>query len=168
MKKSFTIVEILIAISIFSIVSVFLYKSLDSFKKSEFFLKKEVNKEYKLIKFKKIIYNDFIDATEIKIDKDKDKDILTFKSKNYYYNPFNLYKAYFVTKKGNLFRCEMLKKFDKRKINYEFFQNSNCYMLLNDIDRFKILNFKKNNDKMLYIKFKNNKKVYFRLYNIIK
>ena len=164
MKKSFTLVEILIAISIFSIISIFLYKSLDSFKKSEGFLKKEVDKEYKLIKFKKIIFNDFINATEIKIDKDKNKDILTFKSKNYYYNPFNLYKAYFVTKQGSLIRCEMLKKFNKKKINYEFFQNAVCNKLLTNIKRFKILNYKKNNDKLLYIKLTNNKKIYFRLY----
>ena len=165
MKKSFTLVEILIAISIFSIISVFLYKSLDSFKKSEKFLKKEVNKEYKLIKFKKIIFNDFVNATNIKIDSDKDKDILTFQSKNFYYNPFYLYKVYFITKKGNLYRCESNKKFNKHEINYDFFKNTICNRLLNNIERFKILNFKKKNDKLLFIKFKDSKKVYFRLYH---
>ena len=73
MKKSFTLVEVIISITLFAIIVLFLYETLDGTKKSNQFFNDKLVQKQDTNSIKKILFMDFIhelDDGSIKIDKD--------------------------------------------------------------------------------------------------
>jgi prepilin-type N-terminal cleavage/methylation domain-containing protein len=111
MKRAFTLVEILISVTLISLIFIYLYSSIDALKFSNKFYE-EKNKELKVReKFLTTIYNDIAFAKGgIKfLDKDsKDYSILQIdNSKNSLYNIKNPNVLWYVSKKNNtLIRLE--------------------------------------------------------------
>jgi type II secretory pathway pseudopilin PulG len=159
-KKSFTLIEILISIGLFSIIIVFLYQSLDMTQKSNDFYSKKLIATQNTNQIKKILFLDFIHSSNISID--IKNDILRLKSTNYYHNPFYNNITYLVTKDNNLARLETLKPFDKNRLNDNYFDTSYIDILDSNITKFKISKNKTNikKDKIaIYLEKKNGQKL---------
>ncbi|MEA2017725.1 MAG: prepilin-type N-terminal cleavage/methylation domain-containing protein [Campylobacterota bacterium] len=165
--KSFTLVEILISISLFSIIVLFLYQSLNITQKSNQFYTEKLNDKQEINNIKKILFLDLIHSIDSKFTIELDNDnnnIFKLNSTNYYHNPFYNNITYLITKEQNLVRIESDKKFDKNKLNDDFFENSYIDILDSNITKFKI---SKNSietldDKIaIYIEKNNEEKIIF-------
>jgi prepilin-type N-terminal cleavage/methylation domain-containing protein len=156
MKKGFTLLEILISITIFSIVILFLYQTLDITQKSNNFYSQKLKDKQNLNNFKKLIFRDIINKqNDIKIELDRDNNhIVKYQTKNTYHNPFYNNITYFVTKDKELVRIESKTIFDEKNINDEFFNTAYIDIIAYNIEKFKINTSK---DKTsFYIKKSNN------------
>lgn len=112
-RGGFTLIELMVSISILAIMMVFLYKSYASLNRSNNIYEKEVN----LIKSeqtkKKVIYLDFslalLESTKI-LNQDSKEDVIFFQSSNSIHKMYNPYIAYLI-KDEKLYRLESLTKF---------------------------------------------------------
>lgn len=146
-KKSFTLVEILISISLFSIIIVFLYKMLDNTTAYNNFYKKKLTIQQNYNNIKKVFFLDLANkiSNDINITKTRDDSIVVqFKSTNNYHNPFYQNITYFVSKSKHLLRIESLNSFNKDKLTDEFFTQSYIDILDNNISDFYISKQKNN------------------------
>jgi len=112
MKKAFTLIEMMIAISIFAIVSLFLYKSYYSLNQSNLKYEELLKKSEKFNKIKKTIYLDFTLAlsSDISIlNQEKIEDVVLFQTTNSIHNRINPYVGYIIKDK-TLYRIESLNK----------------------------------------------------------
>ena len=159
MKKSFTLVEILISISLFSIIILFLYQSLDITTKSNDFYTLKLEDKQKQNNIKKILFLDFTFETNSSVvSEDSDKNsIISFKSTNTYHNPFYENITYMVSKEKNLLRIESYTKFDKLKLDDNFFDTSYIDILDSNITKFKVK--LQNKKKIIYIQNLNKNKI---------
>ncbi len=115
MRRAFTLIELMISISILSIIMIFLYKSYSSLNHSNIFYKKEVSKIKDEQLKKKVIFMDFSLAlkneTKISIlNQDSKEDIVFFQSSNSMHDRYNPYIAYII-KEYKLYRLESLYQF---------------------------------------------------------
>jgi prepilin-type N-terminal cleavage/methylation domain-containing protein len=113
MRKGFTLIEMMISITILSIIMIFLYQSSASINRSNRFYKKEVQHIVNDAELKKILYLDLSLAhyNSIKIlNQEKDEDVVFFQSSHSLHQNFNPYIAY-IKKDGKFYRLESLKPF---------------------------------------------------------
>jgi len=153
MKKSFTLVEMMISIVLFSIVMIFLYQALDITQKSNKFYKKKLSNFKSTSQLNKLLFEDITNAnSNITLLQDKeDNTILQFKTSNLYHNPFYINITYLVTKENNLFRIESKIAFNKKKI-YNFIDNTYMDIIDTNITKFKVSKNKKiKNNYIFYI-----------------
>lgn len=166
MKKSFTLVEMLVSITLFSIVLIFLYQALDMTKLSNKFYSDKLSNMKAKSDIKKLLFIDMLNKTDnnISIIQDKNENtVFKFKTTNIYHNAFYTNITYLVSKQNNLIRCESKDKFDKNKI-YKFVDSSYIDIVENNITKFKISPNKTNkNSYILYIKYKDNSDIYITL-----
>ena len=106
-RKAFTLVEIIIAIAVFSIAVFVMYGVLSQIKKQKETFYKKYEKTNRLVELKRVIYQDFTNARDIKTD--AKKDIALFKSTNSLYGITNPYILY-ILKNSTLYRVEYIKK----------------------------------------------------------
>ena len=112
-RRGFTLIEVMISISILSIMMIFLYQSYASLNRSNSFYKNEVKSIVDRDIVKKIIYLDLTLAlhNSVKIlNQEKDEDVLFFQSSHSLHKNFNPYIAY-IKKDSKLYRLESLKLF---------------------------------------------------------
>ena len=124
MRRAFTLIELMISISILSIMMLFLYKSFSSLNTSNKFYKKEVTSFVTQEKIKEVVFLDFSLslANSIKIlPQDKREDIVFFQSTNSLHRRYNPYIAY-IKKDKKLYRLESLHPFKEYplSVNDEF------------------------------------------------
>ncbi len=116
LRAAFTLIEMLIAVSIFSIMMLYLYKTYSTLNISNANLKGEVSKIQKIQKIKKLIFLDFTlaiynPADMIHIDnREKNEDFVVFQTSHSVHRRINPYVTYIVKDK-KLYRLESLKKF---------------------------------------------------------
>jgi len=116
-RAAFTLIEMLIAISIFSIMMLYLYNTYASLNISNENLKTEVQKIQKIQRIKKVVFLDFTLALfdprgVIRIsNRDKQEDFVFFQSSHSLHRRINPYITYIV-KNEKLYRLESLKKLD--------------------------------------------------------
>lgn len=111
-KAAFTLIELIISISILSIMMIFLYKSYSSLNVSNSNLKDETRRVEKFQKIKKVIYLDFLTAlpnSTLTTNREKNEDAVFLQTTNSRHGRFNPYVAYMV-KDAKLYRLESLKK----------------------------------------------------------
>lgn len=169
MKKSFTLLEVLISISLFMIMVVFLYKTLDQTKHSN----KIFTKKQESIKSDNRFYNIFLEdiaesTSEIKVTQDRDKNsIVIFKSNNTYHNAYHLNITYLISSNNKLVRIESKDEFKYSSTSYEFYENNKSYIdiLLDDIEYFEVLNRNKK-QYVFVIKQKDKKRVVYNTFRI--
>ncbi|MAC85068.1 MAG: hypothetical protein CL624_13140 [Arcobacter sp.] len=168
MKKSFTLLEVVISITIFMILLIFLYKTFDQTKHSN---KKFVNLTQNL-KYENnlndIFLEDIIESIsdiEINIDNDKNS-IVRFKSINTYHNPFLYNIVYMISSNNKLLRIESKEKFKFGETELEFFDYSFIDILLEDIEYFEVKEKAINTNKSyaFIIKQKNKDRIIFNTY----
>ena len=117
MRRAFTLIEMMIAILIFSLIVVFLYKSYDSLKRSNDKYTAITKDMRHLWRIKKMLYLDF--ALSLKsnvsvLNQERNEDVVLLQTSNSLHNRFYPYVAY-VVKDGILYRLESL-----RKLTYPF------------------------------------------------
>lgn len=165
MKKSFTILELMISITIFMIVIVFLYKVLDQTKFSNNLLS---NKEKLLTKsnnLHNILLEDISESTKINITITKEKTaIVKIETTNTYHNSYYKYVTYMIGSNSKLLRIESLKVFENENTPIEFFENAYIDILMEDIELFEV----KNSDLsyIFLIKEKNKDREFFNTYKL--
>jgi len=121
-KSAFTLIEMLISVSILSIMIIFLYKSYADLNNSNIIFMKEKERIKKYQAIKKVLFLDFTKKlSDIKIlNQDTDIDIVFFKTSNSLHKRYDPYIGY-VVNNGILYRLESLKEITR-------------YPLPNDID----------------------------------
>lgn len=163
-KKAFTLLEVVISITLFMILIIFVYKTLDQTKHSN----KIFEKQTKTIKDSNRLYNIFLEdiaesTQTLSISYDKDKNArLIFTSNNTYHNPYYTNIAYLISSNDKLVRIESKDKFKFANTSYEFYENAYVDVLLEDIEYFDIKKDKK--QYVLAIKQKNKKRVLYSTY----
>jgi prepilin-type N-terminal cleavage/methylation domain-containing protein len=121
MRKAFTLIELVVAIGILSIVMIFLYKSYASLNKSNAFYKKEVSQIKSKELKKKVLFLDFSLAKDKSVqilNQEKNQDIVFLQSSNSMHNRYNPYIAY-IFKDKKLYRLESLKKFQSYPLSVD-------------------------------------------------
>jgi type II secretory pathway pseudopilin PulG len=168
MKKAFTLLEVVISISIFMILLIFLYKTLDQTKYS--------NKQFSKLKDKityqnelnDILIEDILESkNKIEIISDNDKNsLLRFESSNTYHNSFFTNITYMISSNNKLIRIESKKKFNLSETPVEFFDYAFIDILLEDIEYFEIKenNIKTNKNYVFVLKQKNKDRIVFNTY----
>ncbi len=163
LKKSFTLIEVLISIVLLLIIVVFLYQSLDISQKSNKFFNQKLVEQITKTDMKKIFFKDIVHSyeTDNKISEDrKKKAIFSLKSSNTYHNAFYVNITYLVSKNDNLLRIESLNKFDKYKLNDDFFDKAFVDTIASQVEKFKVI--KKDKKKYaIYLKFKDESDMMF-------
>ncbi len=162
MKKAFTLIELVIAIGIFSVLVLYMYKAVATTQNSTNRYEKMYQKSKKITKFKNIIYNDIFNQ----VDPYKDTNITTKDNLSTYYlrtkNSLNAltspYVAYRVINE-NLFRFESNFPFTL-PLTYENRHLIKIDKLLSHVSKFTIYSHK--NSKLIDI-FQNNTQTVFEI-----
>ncbi len=167
-RRGFTLIEVMISISILSIMMIFLYQSYASLNRSNAFYKKEVIKIVDRDIVKKIVYFDLTlalhDSVKI-LNQEKDEDVIFFQSSNSLHKNYNPYIAY-IKKDSKLYRLESLKEFKEYPLGVD---SEYSVDYLGDINSFRVyksnkkipalylthIDFKEGNDILLKIKMLN-------------
>ena len=111
-RKAFTLIELMISVTILSIMILFLYRSYASLNFSNKILKKEVVKISEIEQIKKVISLDFLLAKmgSIKPNKrEKNEDFVSFETSHSIHRRYSPFVAYIV-KNEKLYRLESLEK----------------------------------------------------------
>jgi prepilin-type N-terminal cleavage/methylation domain-containing protein len=119
MRKAFTLIELMVAITILSILMVFLYKSYADLNHTNESYAKAVQKLNKEALTQKTIYLDLLLANKksmIVQKRDKDSDFISFESKHSIHRRINPFIAYIVKKKI-LYRLESLEQIKSWEID---------------------------------------------------
>lgn len=164
MKKAFTLLELIISITLFMIIVVFLYKTLDQTKYSNnlFFNKQEVLKQSNHLH--NIFLEDIAEASNITISYDKNKNaIVKIVTDNSYHNAFFNHITYIVGATNKLLRIESMKSFNTELKDDDFYQNSFIDILLEDIEYFDVKNMEINYN--FIIKQFNKDRIFYNTYH---
>jgi prepilin-type N-terminal cleavage/methylation domain-containing protein len=137
MRKAFTLIEILIAITILSIMMLFLYKSYSSLNISNRFYKNELSQITNGYLKKKVFFLDLSLAYKEKINilnQDPKEDVLFMQSANSIHKRHNPYIAYIV-QDAKLYRLESMHEFKEYPLSVGGEYVADC---LGDINSFRI------------------------------
>jgi len=163
MKKAFTLIEMLISISILSIMMIFLYKSYASLNNSNSLLKDEAHSIKKQELKKKVLFLDFSLIINNKLDilnKDTKEDVLFIQSKNSIHNRINPYITYIV-KDSILYRLESLEKFYTADLSFD---NEFVYDTFGEVNSFRVFTSRdKNSSFLIDIDFKNKEDIVLKV-----
>jgi len=164
MKKSFTLLELIISITLFMIIVVFLYKTLDQTKYSNnlFSNKQEILKQSNHLH--NIFLEDIAEASSITINYDKNKNaIVKIVTDNTYHNSFFNNITYFIGHSKELIRIESKEVFNTlQPIKDDFYHNAFIDVLLEDVEYFDMKN--SNNNYNFVVKQKSKDRVFYNTY----
>lgn len=107
-SKAFTLIELMISISILALIMLFLYKSVAQLQKSNRFYAQKIEKVEKKEKVKKLFFLDLSLLMHLSYrveEVEKDEDRLFFQTQNSIHHRYNPYVAYLVTQQ-HLYRVE--------------------------------------------------------------
>lgn len=168
MKKGFTLIEMLVSISILSIMMVFLYKSYATLNISNEIYKVEANDLVSMDSIKKTLFLDFSLASyqSIKIEnQEKKEDVIFMQTSNSNHRNYNPYVSYIV-KNDTLYRLESLKPYFGYPLDtYDEFSVDT----IGDVDTFRVYKSTKmiNNIVseiyLIHIKFKAGKEIILKV-----
>lgn len=166
MKKSFTLLELLISITLFSIIVVFLYKTIDQTKHSNnlFSEKEQALKEANHLH--NIFLEDIAESSNITIISDKNKNsIVKIVTNNTYHNAFFKNITYLINSSKKLVRIESYEVFNElQPMTLDFEVNSYIDILLEDLEFFELKNSGVNYNFLL--KQKDKDRNFFNTYKI--
>jgi prepilin-type N-terminal cleavage/methylation domain-containing protein len=120
-RKAFTLIELMVSISILSIMMLYLYQSYASLNNSNKIVAKEIQGILGTQNLKKVIFLDFSLALHKSIvieSRNGEEDFVFFQSSNSVHKRYNPYIAYIVKEK-KLFRLESLKAFKSYELSIE-------------------------------------------------
>lgn len=166
MKKAFTLLELIISITLFMIIVVFLYKTLDQTKYSNnlFSNKQEILKQSNHLH--NIFLEDIAEASNITIKSDKNKNaIVKIVTHNTYHNAFFNNITYFIGHSKELIRIESKEAFkEDEAVSIDFLNNAFIDILLEDIEYFDVKNMEINYN--FIIKQFNKDRIFYNTYQM--
>lgn len=161
MRNAFTLIELMVSITILSIMMVFLYKSYASLNKSNSNFKQEIKILENIKLKKKTIFLDFslVKPKSMKIVEDsRDIDIVRFQTSNSLHRRFNPYVAYIITQ-NKLYRIESLKQ-----INYPLDLSSEFDVdEFGEVSRFRVFESKNKDAYIVDVIFKDLQKILLKI-----
>jgi hypothetical protein len=166
MKKSFTLLELLISITIFMIMIVFLYKTIDQTKYTNNVFSKKQDNLKETNHLHNIFLEDISESSTVFISTDKNKNsIIKIVTNNTFHNPNFNNVTYLVGETNKFIRIESLEVFNENDlINVGFFENAYIDVLLENIEFFEAkgdgVNFN------IFIKEKDKKREFFNAYKM--
>jgi prepilin-type N-terminal cleavage/methylation domain-containing protein len=137
MRKGFTLIEMMIAVTILAIIMMFLYKSYASLNVSNKKYNDIYNDIKKVIKVKKVVYLDFslsLDKNINILNQEKNEDAVFLQTSNSIHNRINPYVAY-VVKDKKLYRLESLNRFKTYPLDVEIKADVDE---LGEVERFRV------------------------------
>ena len=163
-KKAFTLVEVLISITLFSIILLFMYKTLDMTNFSNKLFEDKIEKNMLQNSMKQILIEDILEASSVlNLDETAEFLLLEIQSNNMYHDVFYKYIYYLVSREKNLLRIESLNKINFKNLTHESLENAYVDLLLKNIEIFSLAtfskNYSKNNAVTILLKQKNTKKI---------
>ena len=167
MKKSFTLLELLISISIFSITIVFLYKTLDQTKYSNILFSKKQETLKQSNHLHNILLEDVTESNSTPtVTPDKNKNsIVKINTSNTYHDAFFNNVTYLVGNTKKLLRIESEKVFTEFEAkNIDFYRNAYIDVLLEDIEYFELNNEQNKNSYNFVIKQKAKDRVIYNTF----
>ena len=168
MKKGFTLIEMMIAITIFSVLVIFLYRSYNSLERSNAKYEKIEQEMNRFFKVKKALFLDFSLAVENNItilNQERNEDVVFLHTSNSLHDRFDPYVAY-VVKEGVLYRIESLRPFGEYPFGVDTFGDVDRVA---PVKRFRVYRaLKKDNDNIttLYLidaVLQNGKKILYKV-----
>ena len=164
MRRGFTLIELMISITILSIVMLFLYQSYSSLNKTNKLYDKETNKIQTKQMRKKIMFLDFslVLSKDITIiNQNRKEDVVFLQSSHSMHDRYNPYIAYIV-KDSKLYRLESLKKFKRYPLDADIRFSLECF---GEIESFRVYRSKKKNHKMflLHVTFKDEEDILLKI-----
>jgi prepilin-type N-terminal cleavage/methylation domain-containing protein len=158
-KNSFTLIEILIALTIFGLIFFFTSSLLNQLSNSKKIIKEKKDAIFIQNKTAELLYEDLLLSTKVQIASKDNFSRIKIQTANSINNLQNPYVFWYVLKKENqLVRAESIKD-----LNIPISEEKDVYLkpvlLLKKCKIFKV--YKKNNKVFAFLKFKNQKPVYF-------
>ena len=158
MKKAFTLIEMLISVSLLSVITLFLYQTYASLQQSNRFYGEELSEAFKEQKLRKTIYLDLalsIPESVKLINIDKTSDVLILQSSHSVHHRIMPYIAY-MHKDNDLLRIE-----SSQKLNYPLSGEEEMVIdNLGNIKSFRI--FQKENSFLVHLEKNDKKMILFR------
>jgi len=155
MKKSFTLIELLISVVILSILFLALSNVTAYLTTGSEFINKKTSEITSKNSYLKVLYYDILNAEDIDITQKKNYSVIKIRTSNSLYFIAQPYVMWYVSKKGNtLMRLESPQKFDEQSKHFyldKFEQNVKIFKL-----------YKKDGKYFVYVK--TDKPVYFEMY----
>ena len=144
-RNAFTLIELMVSITILSLMMIFLYQSYAALNKSNAFYAQESAQLVQNDKIKEIIYLDYslalFDSIKI-LNQEKNEDVVFFQSSNSLHKNYNPYIAY-VVNENTLYRLESLKEFEEYPLSRE---SEFVVDELGEIDGFRVYKSQKKSD----------------------
>ncbi|ACM92801.1 prokaryotic N-terminal methylation motif domain protein [Nautilia profundicola AmH] len=157
MKKSFTLIEVLISITILSILFLALSNVISSLSKASDYLEKKYSFENNKYLFLKILYYDILNADDINITQYKNYTIIKMQTSNSLYFIPKPYVMWYVSKRNNT-----LVRYESPK-NIDILEDNSNYYLDKFIQNVKIFKIYKHLGKY-FVYIDNGKPIYFEMY----
>ncbi len=160
MKRAFTLIEILISITLIGLITMFVSSTITGIKKSNYIFEKKVKKSLKIEKIHSILHSDLYSATKIDIKSYRKYSVLSIRSKNSLYGIEEPHIVWLVLKdKKTLTRMESAKEIlplppDTEKSSYIFSDKvaENC-------NNFYIVLSKKGDSVLVFVDIENEKPI---------
>ena len=163
MKKSFTLLEVIISIGIFSILMIFFYKTLDQVSFSNNIFKEKEKSLYSNNRIYKIMLEDTLESSKVEVLKDKNKNsVLKLISTNTFHNPSYKNITYLIDASNTLVRIESKLEFLLDKTSSEFYKDIYVDKIKDEVIFFNINNI--NKDIKIAIKQDNRHIKYINLF----
>lgn len=166
MKKSFTLLELLISITIFMIMIIFLYKTIDQTKYTNNIFSKKQESLEEINHLHNIFLEDIAESSTVFISTDKNKNsIVKIVTNNTFHNPSFNNVTYLIGETKKFIRIESFEAFNENElINMSFFENAYIDVLFEEVEFFETksdgVNFN------IFIKEKDKKLKYFNAYKM--
>ena len=163
MKKSFTLLEVIISIGIFSILMIFFYKTLDQVSFSNNIFKEKEKSLYSDNRIYKIMLEDTLESSKVEVLEDKNKNsVLKLISTNTFHNPSYKNITYLIDASNTLVRIESKLEFLLDKTSSEFYKDIYVDKIKDEVIIFSINNI--NKDIKIAIKQDNRHIKYINLF----
>jgi prepilin-type N-terminal cleavage/methylation domain-containing protein len=154
MRRAFTLIELMISVVLLSIIVTFLYESVAQLQNSNQQLIKNTDKTVERETLLKVLYNDFINLSALKIeDKSEKTDVLVLQTSNSFYAMSRPYVRYAVGKDGVLRRIESIS--DKLDFENNFFRFDS---IAKDVQMLKV--YENKGHYFIYVKSANMEDIY--------
>lgn len=150
MKKAFSLIEILIAITIFTFIILSLYKVIDIAKEDINKISNTVKTEMQSNHNKNILMEDFLESKQINIGSEEENILVKLITNNTYHNSLFTNIVY-ILQKGSLYRVESLNVLSKDNIYSINRNNIFIDLIYSDIEKIFIKE-GKNHNYFIYIK----------------
>ena len=164
MKRAFSLIELIISISILSLMMIFLYKSYASLNLSNKVYEKKSTKIKDMQEIKKIIFLDFSLKLQTKyeiLNRTAKEDVVFFQTSNSIHKNYNPYVAY-VVKESKLYRLESLRRFEEYPLSshmmFDIYE-------IGDIDSFRVYKSRNQDEEifLVHVAFKNKEEMVLKI-----